>query len=164
FTVQALSIISLTPSNGLDGTSVVIAGNGFDPSLTGNTVLFNGLPATVTAVTPTQLTVTAPTGFTTGAVTIQADWLAATGPVFSRAGVQTIYQNLNVSFNGLAVDAAGNIYVTERASSGSTNNIFKMAPDGSNLTVFAGSPAGVAGSDNGNGTAASFNNPGVMAF
>ena len=62
---------------------------------------------------------------------------------------------VNASFNrphGIAVDASGNVYVSER----NNHCIRKITPAGV-VTTFAGS--GTAGFANGTGTAASFNNP-----
>jgi len=58
---------------------------------------------------------------------------------------------------GLAVDAAGNIFVSDFVNS----EIRKIAPGGV-VTTFAGT--GTAGSANGTGTLASFNGPSGMAF
>ncbi len=58
----------------------------------------------------------------------------------------------NVNCTGLTIDASGNFYSTD----GTNNLINKVSPAGV-VTILAGS--GVAGSANGTGTAASFNNP-----
>jgi len=59
------------------------------------------------------------------------------------------------SFNGpqnLAVDGSGNVYVTDAG-----NNLIRMITPSGEVTTIAGS--GQKGSDNGEGTSASFNNP-----
>jgi hypothetical protein len=52
------------------GTTVTITGTDFSTTAANNTVTFNGVAATVTAATSTQLTVTVPTDATTGAITV----------------------------------------------------------------------------------------------
>ncbi|MEI9921914.1 MAG: LamG-like jellyroll fold domain-containing protein [Bacteroidota bacterium] len=66
------TISSFTPTSGQFGTSVTIAGKNFDASPANNKVLFNGLPATVTASSPTSITATVPAGATTGPITVTA--------------------------------------------------------------------------------------------
>lgn len=66
---------------------------------------------------------------------------------------------------GLAMDAAGNIYMSGTVSGSSTNAIFKMAataagPGTGAITLFAGSPTGASTPfANGTGTQATFSNP-----
>jgi Leucine-rich repeat (LRR) protein/Ca2+-binding EF-hand superfamily protein len=63
--VQAPPVItSFTPTNGIVGTSITINGSGFNPDVTGNTVYFGAVSATITNATATQLTVNAPAGAT----------------------------------------------------------------------------------------------------
>lgn len=65
------------------GDTVTISGFGFDPTPANNTVQFNGVSASVTAATPTSLTVTVPVGTTTGYVTVSHAGGTAMGPTFS---------------------------------------------------------------------------------
>ena len=65
-----LSILDFTPGAGGAGTSVTIYGTGYNTTPSANTVRFNGVAAAVTAATKTQLTVTVPTGATTGPITV----------------------------------------------------------------------------------------------
>jgi YD repeat-containing protein len=64
----AVSIIEFTPNLGSVGTSVVIQGIGFSTTPASNTVTFNGVTASVSAAAATQLTVTVPSGATTGTI------------------------------------------------------------------------------------------------
>lgn len=64
-----LTIRSLSPESGPPGTVVRITGTGFSPAGQGF-LLFNGMPALPTAVTPTELTVTVPADAAAGPVSI----------------------------------------------------------------------------------------------
>lgn len=67
------TITGFTPTSGTEGTTVTITGTDFSPTAANNTVMFNGTPATVSAATPTQLTVAVPTGATTGKITVSVN-------------------------------------------------------------------------------------------
>lgn len=67
------TITSFTPASGVVGATVTITGTNFSTTTTNNTVTFNGVAATVTAATATQLTVTVPTGATTGKITVSVN-------------------------------------------------------------------------------------------
>jgi hypothetical protein len=64
-------------TGGLPGSNATIAGNNFSATPAGNAVLFNGVTATVTAATSTQLTVTVPQA-TTGKITVTVNGMTAT--------------------------------------------------------------------------------------
>ncbi|MGZ3750300.1 MAG: IPT/TIG domain-containing protein, partial [Mucilaginibacter sp.] len=81
--LSAPSITSISPNSGAAGTAVTITGVNFDPSISGNTVQFNGVAATVTSATTTKLIVTAPATGSTGAVTVTTSAGNATGPVYT---------------------------------------------------------------------------------
>jgi uncharacterized repeat protein (TIGR03803 family)/surface protein len=64
------TITSFTPTSGSIGTTVTIIGTNFDPTPANNVVYFGATKATVTAATPTQLTVTVATGATYAPITV----------------------------------------------------------------------------------------------
>lgn len=66
-----VAISAFTPTRGSAGTtSVTIFGRGFSATPSQNQVTFNGLAASVTAASPTQLTAVTPAGATTGKVAV----------------------------------------------------------------------------------------------
>lgn len=69
-TTSAPTITSFTPTSGSEGTTVTITGTNFSTTAANNIVSFNGVAATVSAATATQLTVTVPSGATTGKITV----------------------------------------------------------------------------------------------
>ena len=72
------SVTAISPNSGTSGMSVTITGSNF--SNTNNVVTFqNGIAAIVTLATPTNLTVTVPSGGATGPITVNG----VTGPVFT---------------------------------------------------------------------------------
>ncbi|AMO98373.1 IPT/TIG domain protein [Collimonas arenae] len=66
----AITIAEFAPSVGPVATTVTIYGSGFLAVPANNTVTFNGAPATITAASPTSLTVTVPLGATTGKIAV----------------------------------------------------------------------------------------------
>src|SRR6185437_10614115 len=67
---NTLAILNFTPQQGATGQVVTIQGQGFSTIPSGNSVAFNGTPATVTAATANSLTVAVPSGATTGPITV----------------------------------------------------------------------------------------------
>jgi hypothetical protein len=65
-------ISSFSPISGEVGATVTIIGTDFSTIVSNNSVSFNGIEATVTEATSTSLTVTLPTGATTGKISIQS--------------------------------------------------------------------------------------------
>ncbi len=74
FTVQpmpALALSALSPLAGPVGATLVLVGQGFNPTPAQNSVFFNALPATVSEATLTSLVVTVPAGAVSGPVKAQ---------------------------------------------------------------------------------------------
>jgi hypothetical protein len=132
FKDQTLGILSLTPDNGLAGTTVTITGTGFSPVPSDNTVYFNGVPSLVKTATETTLVLDAPATLSTGSVKVIVNGQEALAPVpFKRAGVSTLAggpaSNAFGSFPAaLAIDSYGNVYVADR----SNKVVKKITPDG----------------------------------
>ena len=76
----AVAIGVVTPGRGRPGTVVSIFGKGFAGTPGQNTVTFNGTPAAVTNAAPNRLTVTVPSGATSGPIRVTAPLGAATSP------------------------------------------------------------------------------------
>ena len=72
FTVRQTTVGTFSPTSGLPGTTVKIAGTDFDTEPSGNTVKFNGTLAEVTSASSQELTVVVPEGATTGKITVIA--------------------------------------------------------------------------------------------
>ena len=75
------TITSLTPSSGEPGASVSIAGSNFTSSV--GTVTFNGLPASTTSWTNTNVTAVVPNGATSGNVVVTSGGLQSNGAAFT---------------------------------------------------------------------------------
>jgi ribosomal protein L21E len=74
----APTITGFTPAQAVVGTSVTITGTNFSTTSGLNTVKFNGVTATVTSATTTELQTTVPAGATTGKITVEVNNLTAT--------------------------------------------------------------------------------------
>jgi len=77
---QSPSITSFTPDAGTNGTEVTISGTNFSASPANDIVKFNGLSATVKSATDTSIIATAPTGVTTGKITVTVNGSTASSP------------------------------------------------------------------------------------
>jgi YD repeat-containing protein len=66
----SLSIFDFTPQQGGPFTTVTISGQGFSPTASLNTVLFNGVAVTVLSSTGTTLVVTVPSNATSGTISV----------------------------------------------------------------------------------------------
>lgn len=88
------TIMSLTPTGGPIGTSVIITGTGFDPTPINNIVFFGATQATVIDATTTELTVIVPDGATHMPVTVLVNGSLAYSP-----------KPFALTFDGTGIDA-----------------------------------------------------------
>lgn len=118
-------ISSFSPAGeGRWGDVVTINGAGFDPTPSADTVLFNGVAATVSSASITSLTVSVPAGAQSGPVTVSVDGRVSAPRTFRvvlTAGWQAI--------SSLVVNpaAAGHVFFTDK---GSNDTLYELLPDG----------------------------------
>jgi len=121
-----VSIIEFIPDSGPVGTSVTIFGTGFSTTPSQNTVTFNGVSASVTSSTTTQIVATVPVGATTGVIGVTAPGgSAASAQVFtvtSTTGAPTITGfTPTIGVAGTAVTVTGTNFETVPS-----NNVLKF--------------------------------------
>lgn len=167
-TGSALAVTSLNVNTGPFTTQVIIKGSGFSTTADDNKVFFNGKAAIVTSSSATQIYTSVPLAAGTGVVTVAVKGNTATGPVFNYQQtlvVSTLIQEGpadgpgtikgQLQPNGIAVDAAGNIYVADKG------NYIRKITAGGVASVLAGN--GTSGTADGIGAAATFSQPADMA-
>ncbi len=66
----AIAITDFDPREGVEGTEVTVYGKGFSTTPSDNIVKFNGVQATVISSTATKIITSAPSGATTGKITV----------------------------------------------------------------------------------------------
>ncbi|MGN6420775.1 MAG: IPT/TIG domain-containing protein, partial [Pseudobacter sp.] len=132
FKDQTLGIASITPDNGLAGSTITVTGTGFSAVSAENMVTINGVATTVTAASETSLTLTAPPTVSTGDLKVAVHGQEALAPVpFKRAGVLTlvggpssaVFSSGTVS---MAIDSHDNLYVVDQEA----KQVKKITPDG----------------------------------
>lgn len=107
-----------TPSSGPTNTEVTITASAGD--LTGCTVNFNGIPATVVSATATQIVVSVPTGATTGVINITK---TSTGCVYSTSAFTIINQDITSCEGSFATTTDLIIYEVHDEESGSGGTV-----------------------------------------
>jgi hypothetical protein len=110
-------IESFSPSNGLIGSNVVIRGTGFDNTIANNIVKFNDKIAIITSATNTSLSVTVPSGASTGKITVAVGGhtaISSSDFVIEVSGIELVTVGGSGYDVGYSVkfDGFGNTYVT----------------------------------------------------
>ena len=83
FSVEPLSVTSVSPNIGPAGTLVTISGTGFGATQTNGSVMFYGTAASVQSWSDTQITVLVPAGAVTGSVDVTVGGVIWYGPQFT---------------------------------------------------------------------------------
>ncbi len=123
-------IAGLTPTSGPAGASVSIAGTGFGAAQGASTVTFNGITATPTSWSATNITAPVPAGATTGNVVVTVGGQASNGVTFSVTPPPPNITNLNPSSG-----AVGALILISGANFG--------ASQGTSTVTFNGTSAGL---------------------
>jgi uncharacterized repeat protein (TIGR03803 family)/YD repeat-containing protein len=137
FDLSIFSVTGYTPQSGIAGDRVTITGSRFSNP----TVEFNGALATVTDKTATSITVTVPSGATTGSLVVTDQGVSQNAGGFTvnlatSSNLHTFTGSDGANpFAGLLQASDGNFYGTNyRGGTTDQGNIFRVAPDGT-LTV-----------------------------
>ncbi|HEY5749117.1 MAG TPA: IPT/TIG domain-containing protein [Chryseolinea sp.] len=160
FTVQQLSLASFEPAGGPAGAMVTLTGTGFDASLAGTLVTFNGALAAVVSATSTEIVVTVPALATTGDLMLEVNGFQINGGTFTvtpTMEVTTLVSGLTAPPLGIAIGRDGNLFVSQ----GTIHSILSIDGSGQ-VNTFAGENG--SGFVDGAAVAAAFNFPnGVFA-
>ena len=130
-----VSILEFTPDKGPAGSSVTIYGTGFSLTPSQNRVLINGVAATVSASSATQLIVTIPFGATAGPITVNTSHRTARISVTTAGGTAVSRGDFFVTpspFTAASVD------FTARIARGETKALSVNATDRVALILFDG--------------------------
>jgi RHS repeat-associated protein len=88
--IEPLSVNSISPTLGAVGSSVTISGAGFGATQSDSTVSFNGVSASTTAWSDTQITAVVPSGVPSGPIYVEVAGVIAQGPSFSPTSFLTL--------------------------------------------------------------------------
>lgn len=106
-------VTDIKPLTGGANTRVKIKGSGFETTLAGNIVDFNGKNAMVESATDTEIVVLAPVGVTTGPLSVNINGQKITGPAFTVVGnpVITVVSPLSAP-QGTVMTITGDVFST----------------------------------------------------
>jgi hypothetical protein len=125
------NITNLSPPSGPIGATIAINGQGFGPSQESSAVTFNGVAATPTSWTDTQILVQVPNGATTGNVAVSTASAASNGVSFTVATLVSI----TISPANASVYLGSNFSLTALGTwtDGSTQDLSSTAMWGSSV-------------------------------
>jgi YD repeat-containing protein len=144
---NALAILNFTPQQGAIGTAVTIQGQNFSATPGSNTVKFNGTSATVTTATANSLTVTVPSGATSGPITVTVGTSTATTstnftvlqlPVINSISPKSALQGGSVStftVTGINLTGASFSFLPAFTPAAVTTSGVTISPDGTSATM-----------------------------
>jgi len=173
----APTITSITPTSGLPGTTVIISGTNFNTTAAQNAVYFNGVKATVTNATATQLTVKSPAKAPYGPITAinlamgqQATSTQHFNPLFNNSndfGGRIIPSSMSIGYKTVLPDAGtydnrfGNMAVGDLDNDGWTDIV---ATETGTVTIRAFRNLGTGGTVSASSFAAAITLPAIATF
>jgi RHS repeat-associated protein len=117
----APTVTGLAPSVGPIGESVIISGSGFGSAQTTSAVQFNGVPATVSAWSDTQITANVPPGAATGPVNVTVATVGGPTSTFTVNTSVQIVDSLGHSSSYTSAMIGGSWVGTDATGSGCTS-------------------------------------------
>jgi len=170
---SSLAILNVVPARGTAGATVTIYGQNFSSVASGDTVMFNGVAATVISASATAIVVSVPNGVTTGPVSVTVNGVTVTsgalnftvpnvpiitsispGLGYSGETLTVTVQGTNLANASFEFQGAGGIGLSGVSYTGSTQASFTvtLGQVGGNFVVVAsndfGSSTNVAGAAN----------------
>lgn len=148
-TTEPPTISAFTPAAGSVGTTVTITGTNFSTNPILNNVEFNGVKATVTSATSTQLTVIVPSGATTGVITVSVGdhSIATTGSFIINASTNNVvitYTGTSATVSnpyqasGVSVSvSSGDVVVTSTISDTEVNYILAGTTTNGSFKIYS---------------------------
>lgn len=117
FTILKPSVTGIFPDIAAEGITVTISGANFSEAIESNLVTFNGVIATVTAATATELTVVVPTGATTGTLAVTVGPYVAEG-LFEvcSGGPELVISDVVASHTGVPTSYSASFTITNVGS------------------------------------------------
>ena len=168
--VLAPSISTLTPTSGVVGAQVTIAGANFGGSQGSSTVTFNGTQATPNGWTSTGITVAVPAGATSGNVVVTVGGVASNGVLFNVTQPVPAISGIapNPASIGQSVTISGQNFGTGQGSTVTFNSIVAAPTNWTATSISVPVPVGATsgnvvvtvGGTASNGFAFTVTNPG----
>jgi YD repeat-containing protein len=141
------AIVEFAPNSGVIGAPVTIFGTGFSATANLNTVKFNGVTATVSSATTTQIVTSVPAGATTGPITVNTPTGQATSSspftVIASAAPTITSFTPTIGAAGTAVTITGTNFETAASNNRvSFNNTFAQVNSAAATSIGATVPNG----------------------
>jgi RHS repeat-associated protein len=116
--IENLSVTAISPSVGAIGSSVTFTGTGFGASQSDSVATFDGIPATISSWSDTQIVAIVPTGAATGSVSVSVAGTTTYGPTFEINSSITLTDSLGNQSTYGTVMVGGKWYVSTSQGSG----------------------------------------------
>jgi hypothetical protein len=146
YIVATLNISGVSPTSGGPGTTVTITGSGFGSTQTTSLVTFNGIPATVSAWSDTQIVAIVPNNATSGNVFVVENNTPSNGFTFTVATPTPVISTIAPATGGIGTSVTitgSNFGNTQGQSIVTFNGISARISSWSNTSVVAKAPTGL---------------------